>query len=413
MRILIAHNYYQQPGGEDVVFDDESRLLESRGHTVFRYTVRNDRIELMGRLKAAATTLWNGAARREIADVIREHGIDVAHFHNTFPLISPAAYGGARKAGAAVVKTLHNHRLACVNAVLCRDDHACQDCVGKPVAWRGVMHGCYRGSRSASAVVAMMQVAHRAAGTWSRNVDAFIAPSASTRRILCESGLPAERVIVKPHFVAPDPKAGDGSGGYAVFVGRLAEGKGLGTLLRAWELLGPRCPTLKVIGDGPLASLVRSAPARVEWLGRLPMQQTYDVIGGASVLIFPSEGLETFGRVIAEAYAKGTPVIASRQGPSPEMVEPGVTGYLFEPGDAADLAAKVTAVYSDPQHLQSMRAAARAQFEEKYHADANYDQLLAIYDRALARRRGNRAQRPAVLRHDELGRWAPAGLADR
>src|SRR5437660_7933636 len=180
MRILIAHNYYQQAGGEDVVFEDESRLLESRGHTVFRYTVHNDRVEMMGRLKTAAVTLWGGAARREIADVIREQRIDLAHFHNTFPLISPAAYGSARKAGAAVVQTLHNHRLACVNGVLCRDHHACLACVGKPVAWRGVMHGCYRGSRSASAVVAVMQVAHRAIGTWARHVDAYVAPSEST-----------------------------------------------------------------------------------------------------------------------------------------------------------------------------------------------------------------------------------------
>lgn len=407
MRILIAHNYYQQAGGEDVVFEAEAALLERHGHDVVRHAVHNDAIREMGQLRLAARTVWSREGRRTIADLVREHRPDIVHFHNTFPLISPAAYGAAREAGAAVVQTLHNHRLACPNGVVCRDGHACLECVGRRFAWPGIAHACYRGSRKATAVVALMQLTHRALGTWQDDVDLYISPSASTRRILCSAGLPADRVIVKPHFVDPDPGIGNGDGGYFIYLGRLSEEKGLRTLLKAWaSMRNP--PLLKIAGDGPLAPLVREAGPQVQWLGRLPMTQAYDVVGGASALIFPSDCYETFGRAIAEAFAKGTPVIASRLGTSIEMIEPGRTGELFDPGDALDLASRVNELAAAPaDRLRQMRAAARHEYEAKYRADANYEQLVAAYNRALDQRH----RRAPAADHHELGRWAPRGLA--
>lgn len=410
MKILIAHNFYQQPGGEDAVFRAEAALLERHGHTVTRFIAHNDQIDAMSKMRVAASTLWNRSMQRRLRDVVRRERIDVAHFHNTFPLISPAAFGAARSAGAAVVQTLHNHRFVCSNGILYRDGHLCGDCLGHPVAWRGVLRGCYRGSRAATAVVALMQATHRMKRTWHSDIDAYIAPSESTRGRLCGSGLPASRVIVKPHFVDPDPGIGIGDERCAVFVGRLSEEKGLRTLLRAWDLL-PRPPRLKIIGDGPLADLLRPAPRNVEWLGRLPMEAAYDQIGRAAALIMPSECHETFGRVIAEAYAKGTPVIATKLGAAPEMVHPGITGFLCEPGDAHDLAIQVERSFVDPNILAEMRAAARREYEAHYHADSNYDQLMAIYRRALESRCGGfHAHAQAGVHHNELGRWEPVRL---
>jgi glycosyltransferase involved in cell wall biosynthesis len=405
MRILIAHNYYQQPGGEDGIFEAESALLKSRGHTVFPFVVHNDQINGMNKLKVAATTIWNRDMHRQIRDTIRSNAIDVAHFHNTFPLISPAAYRAARSAGAAVVQTLHNHRITCSNAVLCRDGRSCQECVGRSFAWPGIVHGCYRGSRSASTVVALMQFAHRAIGTWRRDVDLYIAPSQSTRKTMCAAGLPPERVVVKPHFVDPDPSPGDGRGGYALFVGRLSPEKGIETLLRAWSTLSD-APPLKIVGDGPLSSLLQNLPANVEWLGRQPTADVNRLMGDAAALVFPSQCQETFGRVIAEAYAKGTPVIASNAGSAPEMIKPGVTGLLFEAGNAEDLARQISTSFSDVDRLRTMRSAARHEYESRYHADSNYHQLVAIYEQSLAARHGH-AQ--TNLRDDELGRRQPAG----
>jgi glycosyltransferase involved in cell wall biosynthesis len=162
------------------------------------------------------------------------------------------------------------------------------------------------------------------------------------------------------------------------------------------------------VGDGPLASLFEKPLANVDWLGRQPPDVVNRLMGDAAALIFPSECQETFGRVIAEAYAKGTPVIASNIGAAPEMVRPGVTGRLFQASNAEDLASQVNSSFSNIDSLRRMRPAARAEYEGRYHANSNHEQLLAIYERALGMHQ--RSAQPH-LHHDELGRWQPAGLA--
>src|SRR5205814_1104988 len=169
---------------------------------------------------------------------IRAQRPRVAHFHNTFPLISPAAYYAARAEGVGVVQTLHNFRLLCPNALFFRDGKVCEDCLGRPVAWPGVVHGCYRGSRAASAATAVMTAAHRALGTWRTAVDVYVALTEFSRQKFIAGGLPAEKIAVKANFVYPDPGPGAGAGGYAVFVGRLSAEKGVETLLAAWRPLG-------------------------------------------------------------------------------------------------------------------------------------------------------------------------------
>jgi glycosyltransferase involved in cell wall biosynthesis len=380
MRIVVAHNFYQQPGGEDQVFADEVALLRRFGHEVVPFTIHNDRIETMGRLSVAAATVWNRATYRDLAPLVRGHRPQVVHFHNTFPLISPAAYQAARDEGAAVVQTLHNFRLLCPSGVLFRDGKVCEDCVGRVVPWPGVVHKCYRGSRPATAVLAAALSAHRARGTYRDAVDLYIAPTESARATFVAGGLPAEKIAVKPNFVDPDPGLGDGLGGYAVFVGRLSYEKGLETLLEAWRML-PGVP-LKVIGDGPLAPQVREAAAAnpsITWLGRRTLNDVYETVGRASFLVFPSRCYETFGRVAVEAFAKGTPVIASGHGGMADVVTHGRTGLLFAPGDAAALA---DAVRQMLRLAPPMRLAARREYETKYTGDQNHDLLQSAYQRA-------------------------------
>jgi glycosyltransferase involved in cell wall biosynthesis len=376
VRIVVAHNFYQQPGGEDQVFADETALLESHGHAVIRYTVHNDAVANTGKLALLGKTLWNRGIAREIGKVVRRERADIVHFHNTFPLISPAAYYAARRAGAAVVQTLHNYRLLCPGAMFLRDGAVCESCLGRaPIP--AVIHKCYRGSRAASAATAAMLMTHRMLATYRKRVDAYIALTEFGRQKFIAGGLPAERVLIKPNFVSPDPGVGEGRGGYAVFVGRLAPGKGVETLIEAWTKHTPGMP-LKVLGDGPLADLV-SGPG-VERLGRRPMAEVYDVIGNAAVLVMPSVWYEGLPKTLIESFAKGTPVIASRLGALAEAVRHGETGLHFNPGDAADLARQVGAI------SPAMRQACRREYEARYTADKNYRVLTDVYRGALERR---------------------------
>jgi glycosyltransferase involved in cell wall biosynthesis len=389
--VLVVHNHYQHLGGEDQVFTAESALLESRGHRVIRHTVHNDEIRKMSNGQLARATLWNGAAYAAIRSVIRREHPDYAHFHNTFPLLSPAVYHAARAEGVPVIQTLHNYRLLCPNAMLFRDGHPCNDCVQRRLAWPGVLHRCYRNSSAASAGVAAMLALHDAIHTWRDCIDLYLALTPFARDKFIEGGFPAERILVKPHFVDPDPGAGTGEGDYALFVGRISEEKGIRTLLDAWALLGDVIP-LRFMGEGPLAAWAEETSRRmpmVEMSGWKPLEDVLTAMKNARFLIFPSVWYETFGLVVIQAFAAGLPVIASGLGAMTSLIQDGLTGLHFRPGDPADLARQVRWALDHPVELSAMRKRARDEYEAKYSADRNYTALMEAY--AMASGRGGKA----------------------
>ena len=382
MRVLLVHNRYQLPGGEDIVFSSEAQVLNGRGHDVEVYQEDNRRIAEMSRVAVGVRSVWSRRSRRAIARCLKTTRPDVAHFHNTFPLISPSAYSACREMGVPVVQTLHNYRPLCPAATFLRDGRVCEDCLGKTVPWPSVLHGCYRGSRAETLPVAAMLTTHRWLGTWRSQVDMYVAVTDFVKRKFIEGGFPAEKITVKPHFVDPDPGPREDDGRYVVFVGRLTTEKGIETLLQAWQKI--RIP-LKLVGDGPLmrASQVfakRHDATWIEFVGGRDQQDVLSLIKGARFLVFPSEWYETFGRVAIEAFACGVPVVASRLGAMAEIVADGRTGLHFTPGDAADLAAKAEWAWTHPEEMREMGAEARREYERKYTAERNYERLMQIYE---------------------------------
>lgn len=387
MNILLAHNYYQQPGGEDTCFVAETQLLRDNGHNVTHYIEDNNNVSNFNYLSLSTKSIWNKNSYNKIKDIIKNNNIEVAHFHNTLPLISPAAYYAARSAGAAVVQTLHNYRLVCPSGIMTRNNQVCADCAGKTVAWPAIVHACYRGDRVASTVVTTMLAAHKALGTWHRKVDAFIAITEFARQRLIDGGVSEHLITVKPNFVDPDPGVSAQSDGYALFLGRLTPEKGIETMLSAWETLSPGMP-LKVVGDGPLRDTVEKAAARnpaIEFVGRVEREQVFALLEKCAFLVFPSEWFETFGLVAIEAFAKGKPVVASRLGAMAEIIEDHHTGLHFEPGDVQDLAEKVQWAADHSDAMQAYGQNARNTYLEKFSAKKNYAELMAIYETARRR----------------------------
>jgi len=388
MKILLLHNRYTQPGGEDAVFEAEKALLERMGHKAILFVEDNARLDGMNPLKAAQNAIWSWEAQSTLLRLIRETRPNVAHFHNTFLMISPAAYYACKEAKVPVVQTLHNYRLVCPGSLLMRDGQMCEDCVGKTIPWPGVVHGCWRSSQVGSAVVATMLAVHHLMKTWQEQVDVYIALTEFARRKFVEGGLPAEKIVVKPNFVALDPGKGEHEGNYILFVGRLSPEKGVMTMLRAWKQL--KDIPLKIVGDGPLMEemqgFVQTEGLKdVEVLGRRPREDVFWLMREARGLMFPSEWYEGFPMTITEAFACGLPVIASRLGAMAEIIDDGRTGLHFEPGDPEDLAAKVEWAWSHPEAMQAMGREARREYEEKYTAEWNYKMLMDIYHRAIAR----------------------------
>lgn len=389
MKILLVHNYYQQTGGEDQSFEDEALLLETHGHTVLRFTLHNKSIGGMPTSRLAVRTIWNGQVYRQLRDLMRRERPQVMHCTNIFPLISPAAYYAARAEGVPVVQSLRNYRLICANSLLLRDGKTCEKCVKRAVPWPAMIHRCYRGHFRATTVIATMLGLHRALGTWRKAVDLFVTPSEFARQKHIAGGFDPAKIVVKPNFVYPDPLAGTGSKGGAIYAGRLSPEKGIDVLLTAWLEHGLTLP-LTIIGDGPMADRVRDACQRskhIQWLGYRPPEETRELIGEAALLVTPSITYETFGRSVAEAFAKGTPVLTSDCGASADLVTPLINGDHFRRGDATDLARKINELTADPLRLSRMRDAARQEFVRKYTGSSNHAKLTAIYEQIITRAR--------------------------
>jgi glycosyltransferase involved in cell wall biosynthesis len=390
MKIATIHNTYQQPGGEDVVVAEETRLLESYGHKVVSYRRSNHELDDMStvrRLIQIKDVVHSSRSKNDIQSLIRKEKPDVVHVHNTFLMISPSAYEACRQEGVPIVQTLHNYRLLCPAATLSREGVVCEECIHGDF-WSGIRHGCYRNSSSMTSVVAAMLKFHQQRGTWKESVDGYVALSEFARDKFTHGGLPAEKIHVKPNFVGSDPGPKTGSGEFVLFVGRLVPEKGPDLLLSAWGHL-KNAPKLMIIGDGPsrdaLQRQIESTHLRnVRIMPWMPKNEVMEAIQKASVLVVPSTWYEGFPMTIVEAFACGTPVICSRLGALQEIVTDECTGLHFRAGDALDLADKVESLLGNSERVARMGREARQRFEERYTAPKNYLKLMNIYEQTIA-----------------------------
>lgn len=392
MKIVLVHNTYLIQGGEDVVFWQERDLLRAAGHVVIEYQKFNSEMQQYStaqRLTLIGRTVWSNHAHREFSGLLRQHRPDIVHVHNTFPLISPSILWACHEQNVPVVHTLHNYRLLCPGANFIRDGKPCEDCTHGSL-WQSVAHGCYRESRSQTAAVALMLAVHRSRKTWTTTVDRYIALTEFSRSKFVSNGIPAEKIVVKPNCVDPDPGKRTGEGSYALFVGRLSREKGALTLLKAWQQL-PRTIPLRIVGDGPALQEVQSQAAmqgltNITFIERQPRKKVIEAMKGARFVIFPSELYENFPLTILESFACGVPVIASKLGAMQEIVEEGRTGMFFTPGDSAALANSVTQAWERPDYMKALGDRARQLFEQKHTAAINYQNLINIYQQVIAER---------------------------
>lgn len=393
MNILLLHNRYQFAGGEDVVVAAEAELLKSHGHRVHILEADNSNIVgVWGKTKAAVSAIYSPRSKDLVMDAIQRHTIDLVHVHNFFPLLSPSVYDACSARKIPVVQTLHNYRLGCPKAMPFRNGEVCDACFSMFAPIPAVVHSCYRDSYTQSAVVAAMLTLHRWRKTWTERVDAYIALTQFQRDKLIQTGLPPEKIYVKPNFTdAPEshPELADHTEqGYALFVGRLSEEKGVATLLNAYAQHKLTMP-LKIVGDGTLRpALEQQVKAAglshlISFSGRQGKQAVMQLMQNAQFLVFPSIWYEGFPLTIVEAFASGLPVLSTRLGSMSEIIEPGITGLHFEAGNADDLADKIRWAATNPEMLAAMGRNAKRTYQALYTPETNYHQLMAIYRKAL------------------------------
>jgi glycosyltransferase involved in cell wall biosynthesis len=404
MHVLVVHNRYAsaQPSGENKVVDQEVALLREAGHRVEVFERRSDDIAGRSLLRKAAVPLlvpWNPAVRTELTARLRTDRPDVVHVHNVFPLLSPAVLASCADAGVPAVATLHNYTQVCPPGTLQRDGRPCTECVGS-TPLPAVRHGCYRSSRLATVPLAVSLSVNRR--RWWSGVDRFFCISTAQREVLVRAGMPAERLAVKHNFV-PDPgtcRAGDGE--HLLYLGRLAEAKGVRLLMAAWDEIaaegGVGVP-LVIAGAGPLEQEVTAWAAGrddVRYAGLYDTAECRQAIARSVALVAPSTWLEAFGLVVVEAMAAGVPAVAAGHGAFVELVEDGVTGLLHRPGEAASLASCLRRITAEPDRNRDMGRAARRRYEQDFSPSVGLEHLVEGYRTAIAGRSGGGDSAPPV-----------------
>jgi glycosyltransferase involved in cell wall biosynthesis len=394
MKIMVVHNRYRSdgPSGENRVVDQESEALAAAGNEVISFGRSSDEIQHWNAAKKAllpARIVWSGEARRDLAAALRARRPDVVHVHNTFPLLSSTVLYACRDAAVPVVATLHNYRLGCTGGDFFRDGTVCHDCVdGRLVP--GVRHGCYRGSRLASAPLAISAGVHRTA--WRSLISAYVFISAAQLDLLARLGLPPGRLFVRHNMIPSQNLRSVRREPMVVYAGRLAEVKGLRVLMAAWDRYlgmpaGPEGLRLVIAGTGPLEREVAawaSARPSVEMAGLVPGGRCAELMSRARAVVVPSAWEEPFGLVAVEAMAAGTPPIAAAHGSFGELITPGVDGALFDPGNAAALASVIADVAADPETYETCGKRARETYRQKFDPGRSLKHLLEIYGFAIA-----------------------------
>jgi len=367
-------------------------MLRQRGQAVSEFLRHSDTIRAKGAwgaIQGALSTPWNYFAAKAVRHAVETSHPDVVHVHNTFPLLSPAIFPSIGHRAARVL-TLHNYRLFCPAAIPMRAGRVCTDCLDSRSVLPALRHGCYRDSRVATLPLAANVVLHRRLGTWMKQVDAFITLSEFQRERMIEAGLPADRVHIKPNFYPGNPAIVPWAERRksVVFAGRLTAEKGVLALVRAWLMWGASAPELRIVGDGglreELEQLAATAPqVPIRFLGQLAGAAAQAEIACARLLVLPSEWFETFGMVVGEAFAFGTPAAVSNIGPLPSIVQQGENGVVFTPGDPQSLLRVVRMAWEKTGELEHLATGARHSYEEMYNEAANYRMLMTIYEQAI------------------------------
>lgn len=378
MKILLIHNSYQRAGGEDAVFKIEAEVFRSKGHDVFCYEISNDRISgFFGKFCAALGVIFSPLGFVKTCKLIKRIRPAVVHVHNFFPLISPSIFYACKFYGVPVVHTLHNFRIICPTATLMHDDKVTLRSLSEG-PWWALRHRVYRDSYIATFFLCLMIWVHGKLGTWKNIVSKFIVLSDFSRKIFEEAGIPASKLFIKHNSIIEQAIAFDGKRAGFLFVGRLSKEKGVDVLGEA-ALCAPSEEKFEicVVGSGPLD--LSPFEGVVNCLGQLDKNEINFLMQSSSALIVPSICFEGFPMVLVEAYANSLPVIGSRLGALAELIDDGVTGLLFEPGNPKDLLEKMCWANSHPKEMLVMGKNARAAYINKYTSQMSYEKLMSVY----------------------------------
>ncbi len=405
LKVLLVNKFYFLLGGPESYLFQLETLLKEKGHSVLVFSTRDPRnreseqsrffvekidynrpdIPLLHKATFALRLLYSFPAARNMDALLRRERPDIAHLHNICHQLSPSILPVLRRHRIPIVQTLHDLKWACPNYTMLSASGICERCRGGRY-YNAILQRCVKGSVAFSALNSLEAYFHRAIRIYDR-IDFYLSPSIFFKEKLISFGMDARRITVLPNFVVLPPLSSPCPGGHVFYGGHLARHKGVLTLVRAVQ--GESALRLVMAGSGPEESAIRrylrqKQMGNVRLVGFVDDDERARLMREASFVVLPSECYENCPLVILEAFAYGKPVVAARIGGIPELVRPGFNGFLFEPGNAAELREKIRYLMSHPEEIARMGSNAREAAEEAYSPEVHYRNLMRIYRRVIA-----------------------------
>ncbi|VVB51541.1 Trehalose synthase [uncultured archaeon] len=405
MRILLANKYFHMVGGAERYVLNLKDLMESHGHEVIPFSMedsRNEHTEYSRYFpsnidyadvslcrakefpKIAGRVIYSPGVKRKIKALTRNTKPDIAHINNIYNQLSPSLLSGLKESGVPAVMTVHDYHLVCPNHSLFTNGAVCEKCLHGNYS-NAVLRQCVKDSVAASALCALASYIHLWTRIYEKNVRTFITPSRFIAEKMIEGGLPRESIVtippsIDPSAYTPEPHPGK----YLLYFGRLSPEKGIIDLLKAAEEL-PHIP-IHIAGTGPqeqeLQEYAKEKKLNTTFTGFIDGQRLQKEIQDARIIAAPSRIQENLPFTILEAMAYGKPVIATRQGGIPELIENGKNGLLCEPGNPTNLQEKITEIWDDDQRLEKMGQQGRKNAEQKHSPKNHYAKLMKVYANA-------------------------------
>ena len=381
MKIIQIHNEYTAKGGEDIVVENEKKLLIKNGHKVFQLVKKNKNEikNFFDKIKIAKNLIHSKNSKKFVLKKLRIIKPDIVHVHNTFPIWTFSVINACNELKIPVIMTIHNFRLICANGSFYRRNDICELCL-KSSVFNAIKYGCYKGSFIKSIPVALMIKFYKKGLSLVDRINRFIVLTNFSKKKLLQAKFPNNKISIKPNFVFNVSKDySDINKEGFLFASRLTEEKGLIDLVNIHNQFNFN---LKVCGEGPLKNYIKNNK-KINYLGFLNKTKLQKAFINSKFFIFPSKVYETFGNVIIEAFAYETVVIAPNLGSISTIIKDRYNGILFEPNNSDDLLDKIKWAISNNNKCETIKINAKKIFEKKYSDKVNYKILFGIYKNAI------------------------------
>lgn len=404
MKILMVNKFYYIKGGSETYYFALKQLLESKGHEVIDFSMQdeknfespyaeyfvsavdyNGKMGLSQQIKAAANIIYSVEAKKKLEKLIQKTKPDVAHLHIFQHQLSPSILDVLKKYNIPVVYTAHDLKMLCLNYVMMTNGKVCEKCKGGHYM-NCLKQKCVKDSTLKSAINVVEGYLHK----WRKSydvVDKIITPSKFYADKFVEFGVAKERVMHLPNFLGrecPTVNQSEDSLQYFLYFGRLSREKGIMTLIKAVEGTDMQ---LSIVGGGPCKEEIESYIAEhrlqnVKLLGFKSGQELIDVVGNARAVVLPSEWYENGPYSAIEALQLGRPIIGSKIGGIPELVDG--NGVTFNHGNVEELR-KCLIEFPKPETEEYEKVSAKSKqiFEERYTAESHYEELFKVYEEVL------------------------------